>query len=298
MAIAPRDAVVCDARGRASLRSAFDRAAPMSRRELFVWLACVLLANQILRLPEGAGAFALEALYTQIASRSAFYYLGWYAVFRLLLDAAAARCPASGLDVAVVISICATNFLPAASMTWIGVTAAAVYVMATSHGDGKMRAAAAVMLALSFNGLWGPKLFDVFAYYLLRADAALVGWTLAASQPGVSWSETIITTSGGHSIMVYGPCSAFHNISLGLLCWVSLTKLARSAWHWKDLAVGLTVCASVIALNTTRLYLMALSPGNFAYWHDGFGQHLFGWGMMLTVLGISLWGTFRTGGKP
>ncbi len=68
MAIAPRDTVVCDARGAESLSAAFDRAAPMSRRELFVWLACVQFANQILRLPEGAGAFALEALYTQIAS--------------------------------------------------------------------------------------------------------------------------------------------------------------------------------------------------------------------------------------
>jgi exosortase/archaeosortase family protein len=293
MAVEPHDTVVCDSRGATSTSSVFDRTAQMSRRELLVWLACVLLANQVVRLP--AVPAALDGLYTNIASRSVFYYLGWYAVFRLLLDAAAARRPATGLDVAVAISICSLNVFSGASITWIGITAAAIYVLVTSNGDGKMRAAAAVMLALSFNGLWGPKLFGVFAYYLLRADAALVGWTLAASQPDVNWHETIITTAGGHSIMVYGPCSSFHNISLGLLCWVSLTKLARSTWLRSDLAVGLAVCASVVALNTTRLYLMALSPDNFAYWHDGFGQHLFVWGMMLTVLGISLGGVFRAG---
>jgi hypothetical protein len=91
------------------------------------------------------------------------------------------------------------------------------------------------------------------------------------------------------------PDSSYHNISLGLLCWVSLTKLARSRWASGDVWVGLLVCAAVVALNASRLYLMASSSESFTYWHEGTGQHLFAWATTLTVLGISLWGALREG---
>ena len=48
-------------------------------------------------------------------------------------------------------------------------------------------------------------------------------------------------------------------------------------------------------LNGSRLYLMALSPDYFAYWHDGLGQQLFVWATMLGVLLISLSGAIGFG---
>lgn len=267
----------------------------MKRREFLIWLVCVLLANQIFSFPATASGTPLEMLATALISKSVFYYLGWYAAFSLLL-ASDPEQPVSRIDVAFAMSAALLNFLPGPSApSWVSVSAVAFLLFVRSDGDNKLKAAAAVLLALAYNGYWGPKFFDIFAYYLLRADAALVGAALSLTQPGMSWQETIIGRPGEHSVLIFNPCSSFHNISLGLLCWVSLTKLVRTSWVRGDLGVALAVCAAVISWNATRLYLMALSNDHYTYWHQGPGEQIVAWGTTMTVLLISLWGTVQVG---
>jgi exosortase/archaeosortase family protein len=122
---------------------------------------------------------------------------------------------------------------------------------------------------------------------LLRADVALVGGILSLTQPEISWQGTLIS-SNAHSIVVYGPCSSFHNISLSLLCWVALTKLVRPEWRTQDAAAVLLVCVVVLTLNTMRLCFMALGATQFTYWHSGFGADLFAWTTSAIVIGITL----------
>ena len=196
------------------------------------------------------------------------------------------------------LSIALLNFFSNYSVPWISTTVTGLFLLATSRGDATLKAVAAVLLALSFNGLWGPKFFDFFAFQLLRADAALVGTALSVTQPGLGWHETIVGSPDGHRVFIYNPCSSFHNISLGLLCWVALTKLVRTSWVRQDIFVALAVCAVVILFNGSRLYIMALSPDRFTYWHDGFGAQLFAWGTTFAVLLISLWGALRVGRVP
>lgn len=236
----------------------------------------------------------IEALLPALMGKSAFYYLGWYAVFRLLSEGNP-EARSTRADIAFALLVATINFLSDSSVSWMSATLAGLFLLATSHGDRKINAAAAVLLALSFNGMWGPLLFDVLAIYLLRADAALVGTVLTLTQPGATWHDTIVGVSSGHSVFIYSPCSSFHNISLGLLCWVALTKLVRTRWVRQDIHVAVAVCATVILLNASRLYLMALSPDYFTYWHDGFGQQVFTWATTLAVLLISLWGAVRAG---
>ena len=232
-------------------------------------------------------------MYEALLNKSAIYYLGWYATLQLLLEDRSAAA-ATKSDVAFALAITLFNFLPAYSVPWISVTATGAYILATSGGNTRQNASAAVLLALAFNGLWGPKLFDFFAIYLLRADAALVGAALSATQPGMGWDDTIVGTYDGHRVLIFGPCSSFHNISLGLLCWVAISRLVHQVWRWQDLMIGLVVCIAVVLLNGTRLYLMALAPESFGYWHDGFGETIFTWVTTFTILLISLWGIYRT----
>lgn len=236
----------------------------------------------------------IDALLPALVAKSAFYYLGWYVVFRLLLDSNPVT-RATPWDVAFTVLIAGMNFLPTVTAMWTSATVAAIFLLATSTGDRKLQAAAIVLLALSFNGRWGPLLFDVLAIYVLRADAALVGTALSLTQPGMTWHDTIVGMPNGHSVFIYSPCSSFHNISLGLLCWVAVTKLVRTAWVRSDILVATGVCVTVIVLNGVRLYLMALSPDYFAYWHDGFGNQMYAWATTLAVLLISLWGALRLG---
>jgi hypothetical protein len=108
-------------------------------------------------------------------------------------------------------------------------------------------------------------------------------------QSGFTWNNTIIH-SGAHSIVVLSGCSSFHNISLGLLAWIALTKLARPVWVKADAAVALAVCAAVLLLNLLRIYLLALSAESYAYWHTGPGEQIFVWVTSATVVAIALAG--------
>lgn len=260
---------------------------------MFLWLALLLLANQLFQgftsVPRSG---FLDGFVALLGERSAFYYLAWVAVFRLLLDSASDT-RASPLDCLVACLVAALNFLSANSVAWLSATATGLFLLVTSPGDRKLQAAATVLLALCLNGLWGPLLFDAFAPQFLQVDAALVGSVLTLTQPGMMWDQTILGTPGGHRIFVYTACSSFHNISLGLLCWVSVLKLARTTFVRSDALFALAVAGTVILLNASRLYLMALSEPHFVYWHDGFGQHLFAWAMTFSVLLISLWGALR-----
>lgn len=283
------------------LRSATPEYAParvftraLRRREFFLWIVALLFASQVLRLPAGSAGELGQGLASAIADKSMFFYLAWFAVARLLLDGNATRI-AGRADLLLVAGVGLANLLPWLSVVWVTTTITAIYMWATSREDRAQQAAAAVLLAVAVNGFWAPRIFDLFAYSLLRLDTALVGSILQATQPGMSWHDTIMSAPGGHSILVFGPCSSFHNISLGLLCWIALTKLARTEWVVSDILVAAAVCVAVIGLNTGRLYLMALSAEDFRYWHEGFGSQLFAWTTTAAVLLISALGIQRAG---
>ncbi len=271
--------------------AAISSARSISRREVFTWVVSILAAHYFLMFRGAAGTPFLDALTQSLVSKSVFHYLGWYAVFQLLADSEASR-SATKVDLAVGLAVLPVPFLSGEGFVWIAMTVVGLYLWATSRGDRNIRAAATVVLALSLNGLWGRLLFDLLAPPLLQADTALVGALLAVTRSGYAWNGTIIS-SDVHSIIVLSGCSSFHNMSLGLLCWVALTKLARPQWIKGDAWVALAVCAVVLLLNTLRIYLMAFGPAFYAYLHMGFGAQLFSWTTSAAVVAISLWGVLR-----
>lgn len=271
-------------------------ASTLGRREVILWTVGALLCLQLFTVPADSLEAYAAGLQSLLASKSIFYYLALYAILRLVADSSR-MAPARTGDFVLALAVIASGFLTARSAPGLATTVCALYLMIRDRRDLRLAAAGAVLLALAFNGFWGPRLFELFAYDLLKADAALVGAALTATKTGVVWSETIVGAGSDHSIIVYGPCSSFHNISLGLLCWVSLTKLARPRWVASDVWVGIAVCAAVVALNASRLYLMALSADGYAYWHQGAGEQISAIATTLTVLAISLFGALRVRGS-
>ena len=272
----------------------------ISRRELVIWVVAVLFASRLFRIETEPLTGLFDGLATLLAQNSVFHYIGWYAVFNLLRESPLAD-RARPWEVACALGLCVVNVLQAKSTVWVSCTAVSLYLWVMHPGDARVRAAAAVLLALAVNGLWAPLFFRTFSYPILLADAVMVGGALFLLQEGTSWLGTnIIGTSSGHRVLIYGPCSSFHNISLGLLCWVSLTMLARPRWVRNDLSVASMVVMTVILLNTARLYLIALSPdaASYNYWHGGSGEEPLAWTMTGCVLAISLWGALRAGRAP
>jgi exosortase/archaeosortase family protein len=181
-------------------------------------------------------------------------------------------------------------FLPTSRMIWVAATGVAIYFWIFNGSDAKLRAAAIVLAALSVQELWGHVFFNLVALPLLRVETSAVGTILEAVRSGTVWQDNIITEPSGFGIVVYTGCSSFHNLSLAMLCWVTISRLRHQNWRRRDLVTGSLVAAAMILLNLARLCLMAWNIDLYHYWHDGLGADIFAIGASLAVLLISLYG--------
>lgn len=266
--------------GAASIRS-------FSKRELFIWLASILCVTAVAQTVMHDGA-SLKSLTHDFAGISVFQVLGWFAVLRLLiLDRSAT--PVTKLDFWAIGILGAINLMPAERVVWIAASLAAVYIYVCNQKGSIGRAAASVLGALCAQSLWGPTLFSFFSVEILRVEAALVGVALDMTQSGFVWHDNVILTQD-HSIEIYTGCSSFHNVSLAVLCWITLTKLNRPTFIKSDFLFGAAACLAMIAFNAARLYLMALTSENLVYWHHGFGAEIFAVSSSLIIAAICLWG--------
>jgi exosortase/archaeosortase family protein len=264
--------------------------AGIGRREAFCWTAICLLANQAVQLVDTS---SFEAFAASLASQNYIYWLACYVVIhRLRLSDASAR--ASRIDSWLVGGICLaillTSFLPYRFGTGLLASITAGYFLAAANGDRQVRAAGIVLLALSTQLVWGPIFFQLFTPELLVADAALVGETLKAVRPDIVWRETTFIAPDGHAIALIGGCSSFNNVSTALLACVAVTMLARTEWVRRDIATIALACTAMILVNTLRICLLVWNAGFYAYWHDGTGAQILGFGQTLLVLLIAWWG--------
>lgn len=260
------------------------------RRLVFVWATAILSLNQLLPVIRQMPAASFEAFLNDLCAVGIFQYLAWYAILRLLGSSdptAAAR----SQDVLVIAALCLLLFLPTTRSIWIAALGIAIYLWIFSGGDLKVRAAGTVLGALSVQEFWGHVFFNLVAVPLLHVETAVVGTLLETARPGTMWQDNVITGPNGFGIIVYTGCSSFHNLSLAMLCWLTVSKLRNQSWSNRDLVVGSAVGATIVLLNVMRLFLMTWDIDLYHYWHDGVGAEIFGIGASITILLISLFGS-------
>jgi hypothetical protein len=275
-----------------SIQSVSSADYTISRAAVFRWAVVILLANQLLRIIKASAPTTLLDTITSLISVSVFQCLAWYVVFRLLGASERTRI-APNRDWVVGLASCMMVFIPMHGSVWIAATVIGVYLILTPDGDPKLRSAGIVLLTLSVQGSWGSLLFEVIASPLLRAETAVVGSILQTMQSGTSWQDNMITANSGWGIVIYPYCSSFHNVSLALLCWVTISRLASDTWRVRDYAVAGLIAAAMISMNMTRLALMSVNEGFYNYWHDGTGNPIFAISASLFVLLASLFAVWR-----
>lgn len=266
------------------------REASFPRHLVFVWATAILFFNQLLPVIRQMPAASFEAFLNDLCAVGIFQYLAWYAILRLLGSSdptAAAR----SQDVLVIAALCLLLFLPTTRSIWIAALGIAIYLWIFSGGDLKVRAAGTVLGALSVQEFWGHVFFNLVAVPLLHVETAVVGTLLETARPGTMWQDNVITGPNGFGIIVYTGCSSFHNLSLAMLCWLTVSKLRNQSWSNRDLVVGSAVGATIVLLNVMRLFLMTWDIDLYHYWHDGVGAEIFGIGASITILLISLFGS-------
>ncbi len=262
----------------------------LPRRDLFIWVCAVLFFNHLFSVFGTMASTPLAQLATDLGTVGFFQYMAWYAIFRLLM-ASDAGPSARAQDVLIATAACIPLVLPTPRVIWVAATCMAVYWLWTYRGDAKLRAAAIVLAALSVQQLWGYVFFHLFAFPLLCAETAVVGTILEGLRAGTLWHNNVIVGPDGYGIVLYDQCSAFHNLSVAMLCWVTISRLRHQFWHRRDLWIGAVVALTMVGWNILRLSFMAWSLAQYEFWHDGAGAQIFALGAALSVLLISLCGT-------
>jgi hypothetical protein len=229
----------------------------------------------------------MDELIRNVSTIGIYQNIAWFAVFRLI-SKSNLTVKSRQADVVIGVILCLFVFLPMNHFIWMAATGTAVYWYFSSPDDLNLRSAAIVLGALSVQELWGHMLFHLFEYPLLSAETAVVGSLLEVVRTETVWQGNVISGPDGHGIVLYEWCSAFHNLSLAMLCWVTISNLQQRSWDLREFSVGALIGMVMILENVLRLCLMAWNIDLYHYWHDGAGSEVFAVGASLSVLAISL----------
>jgi hypothetical protein len=179
--------------------------------------------------------------------------------------------------------------LPIFALSWVAVTGLSLYILLFANGGSERRRGALILLALTVPMLWSRLFFQLFAKPILDIDATLVAWLLGTDRIG-----NMVGMADGSGYMIVLPaCSSLANMSLAFLCWISITQWAKHRWSPMDIFWSLLVCASVVAVNVTRISLMGLNHGYYTAIHSESGDMVVNSIMLGLMVGFSVLGARR-----
>jgi hypothetical protein len=192
-------------------------------------------------------------------------------------------------DLAVAIIFLGLVSLPIFALSWVAVTGLSLYILLFANGGSERRRGALILLAMTVPMLWSRLLFQSFAKLILDIDATLVAWLLGTDRVG----NTVGMVDGSGYMVVLPACSSLANMSLAFLCWVSVMQWAKHRWSAMDLLWSSLACASVIAVNVTRIGLMGLSQSHYEAIHSPLGDLVVNSVMLALMVGFSVLGARR-----
>jgi hypothetical protein len=146
-----------------------------------------------------------------------------------------------------------------------------------------------ILLALAFYEWLGPAIFHLLSPWVLKVETTAVQ-AILAPMGGFTRDDLMVSNGGDHSIMIEEGCSAFQNVSLASLIWISLVKLDTLTMRPAHLWICAAMAAATVALNTIRITLMAQSYPMYDFWHNGGGVPIVTFMMLATMLLICLGG--------
>jgi hypothetical protein len=250
----------------------------MSRSEVTLWLSVILGAGSL------SLALATEGWSSPVSLVLAFAWVAMY----LLHDGLGGNEPAANWEIALAAMICLSSLLPGMLM-YGSVLAYSAYLLLIHDRSPVVRGAALLLCAMAGNQLVAPVLLLLFGAELNGLDAFLVEQTYAS---GIWRDGTVLFRDNGHAVEVFSQCSSFNNISLGLLFWAAATAGGSRSFKKADVLVGLLVVIALLAVNVTRLHLLALDHDRYAYWHYEYGNRIYSYVFGATMIApplLRLW---------
>jgi hypothetical protein len=179
--------------------------------------------------------------------------------------------------------------LPIFPLSWVAVTGLSVYILTCANTNPERSRGALILLAMTAPMLWSRLLFQIFAKPILNIDAALVAMLLGTDRTG----NMVGFLDGSGYMIVLPACSSLANMSLALLCWVSITQWVGHRWTARDVIWAGFACTSVIAVNVTRIGLMGFNHRNYEAIHSAWGDMITNSIMLALMVAVTVLGARR-----
>jgi hypothetical protein len=268
-------------------RPASQVARDLPRGEFFAWLfalGCISgLTSRIIQSIERLGW--ADAFFNTFEI-SIIVWVACVAGIVLILQDRTAGIRSSDLAVGAVFVVLVV--LPIGPLSWLAITALGLYLIATTDVPSTRRGAV-IMVAACVPMLWSRLLFQFFAGVILQIDATLVSWLLHTRRSG-----DIVDFADGSGVLVILPaCSSLANVSLALLCWITVSRSVDHKRSPYDLFWCLMACASVVAVNVTRISFMGWSQWHYATFHSPLGAAVANTTILALIVGFCVIGVRR-----
>jgi exosortase/archaeosortase family protein len=270
---------------RHGLVAALQHALP--RNELFAGLYVVACANGL--LGRTIYTLNLEGWYGALTGFEINVIVLVACFAGLYLIATGSRDQIRTLDLVVALAFLGLVTLPIYPLSWVAVTGLSFYILLFANDGSERRRGALILLALAVPMLWSRLLFQFFARPLLEIDAAMAAWMLGTERTG-----NLVRFADNSGYMVITPaCASFGNMTYAFLCWVVVSQWVNHRWRSIDLLWLFLACASVFAINATRIALTGQSQENYHLIHNQYGEMILGTVFLCLIVGFSLIGARR-----
>lgn len=193
------------------------------------------------------------------------------------------------VDVAVATLLLLLVALPIGAMSWLAVSLLSLYILLLRRSTQLQRRGAIILLAVTVPMMWSRLVFDLFANFILGVDAFLVALMLGTGRSG----NMVEFADGSGALAIFPSCSSLANVSLAMLCWVTVSQSVPHKWRVQDILWCLLACSSVVAVNVIRMSLMGLSTAHYETLHTPLGETVSNIVLLILIVGISILGVRR-----
>lgn len=194
--------------------------------------------------------------------------------------------PVTAFDWVITTCLLVALLVPVAPLSWLALTGLAIHIMRSSPRSSFLHRGACILLAMTVPTFWGRLLFATLSDLILQGDATLVGWLVGTPRLG----NAIQFADGSGYLWIAPACSSLANISLAVLCWVTIAKALNHPGSVQDVGWVVVACAAVVVINVTRISLIGLHPEQYELIHGPIGSAVAGWTILGVTLGICLLG--------
>ena len=268
-------------RGLAALQHA------LPRNELFAGIYVVACANGL--LGRSIYTLNLEGWYGALTGFEINVIVLAACFAGVYLIATGSRDGIRTLDLVVALAFLGLVTLPIYALSWVAVTGLSFYILLFANDGAERRRGALILLALAVPMLWSRLLFQFFARFLLDLDATMAAWLLGTERIG----NTVRFADNSGYMVITPACASFGNMTYAFLCWVVVSQWVNHRWRSIDLLWLFLACASVVAINVTRIALTGQSQASFQLIHNQNGEMILGTIFLCLIIGFSVIGARR-----